>query len=460
MTRALVLAALLGHPALAGAQPAAPPPAAPVAAPPLAAPAAAPPAVVAEPPLAEIKDEKQLAAALAQITQDPSIAVEDPRIRARAQALMIEGVQQLNARAYDQALANFLEAYGTLPSPRILLNIGSTLREMGRAADAANTYQRYINAPGSGVDRSAEVRPLLAQLDAQLTILEVHVSPRASDISIDAGPFLPVGSTLVTRVRAGIHLVRIRHGRKSAEISVNGFEGETKEVAAALPVEVDAAPPPTPPVPVPVPGKRTPPPPTPPPPPPDRVDAWLSTGTSYTSGDPGGNARGVRAGFQGEEILPIVPDYSAYDSGGVLLVPESHIASGLLAMTRIDGRGRGVAGGFGLALSPSDHFEVELAVLRSEQWGAYAGARYRLLTGPIRPYVGVGVPIFAYDDDRVAGDPTRVAYGIRGAGGVELRINGHFSVQADVGFERFYHLSGTSFDASLVVPTLGVVGRL
>ena len=427
MSRALILAALLA-PALASAQSATPSP------PPAPAPTPAPAPPAAAPPLAAIRSDKELAAALASITQDPTIPVNDPKVRAIAQALMIEGVKRLNAKSYDQALANFLDAYGMLPSPRILLDIGSTLRDMGRAADAANTYQRYILDPGTGAERVGEVKQLLIDLDATLTILTVHVFPRGSDISIDGGPFIPVGSTLVTRVRAGIHLVRMRHGNASAELTVNGFAGEDKELAATLPADaaepiaVEPTPPATKPTTTPTtttttPTTITPPPATMPPKPaepPDRVDAWLSTGTGYTSGDPGGNDRRVRDGFQGEEILPIIPQFDEVGGTVVLREPEPEIGSGLLAMTRIDGRGRGVAAGFGVALSGTNHIEIEAAVLRSQEWGAYVGVRYRLMTGAIRPYVGAGMPIFEFDDDRAAGDPTKVSYGARGAAGVEI----------------------------------------
>ena len=131
---------------------------------------------VTEPaPLAQIRDEKQLAEALSAITQDPSIVVDDPTTRALAQALMTEGVKQLQNRSFDQALANFLEAYNRFPSPKILLNVASTLRDMGRLADAANTYQRYLLDPSTGAERVAEVKEILLRLDEQLTILTVRV---------------------------------------------------------------------------------------------------------------------------------------------------------------------------------------------------------------------------------------------------------------------------------------------
>ncbi|MEO7094840.1 MAG: hypothetical protein ABI175_16395, partial [Polyangiales bacterium] len=85
----------------------------------LVAPGFAQPVVAPEPsgPLAQVRDDKQLAETLSAITQDPAIPVNDPATRSLAQALMVEGVKQLQAKAYDQALANFLEAYSKFPSP-------------------------------------------------------------------------------------------------------------------------------------------------------------------------------------------------------------------------------------------------------------------------------------------------------------------------------------------------------
>src|SRR3954471_3164062 len=100
--RSVLIAAVLA-PALASAQPAPPSPPQP------------PPGDT--PPLAQIRDPKQLGDALTAITQDPSIPVDDPKARSLAQALMSEGVKQLQETHFDQALANFLEAYAKFPSP-------------------------------------------------------------------------------------------------------------------------------------------------------------------------------------------------------------------------------------------------------------------------------------------------------------------------------------------------------
>jgi hypothetical protein len=402
-------------------------------------------------PLAQIRDEKQLADALAAITQDPTIPVDEPAIRALAQALMTEGVKQLQARSYDQALANFLDAYSKFPSPKILLNIASTLRDMGRLADAANTYQRYLLDPSTGAERVAEVKEILLSLDEQLTILTVRVAPRGSDISIDGGPFIPVGSSLLTRVRPGIHLVRIRKDAASNELTINGFEGENKEVLAALKVELVGGILPTPP-PAPAPLLIE-----------EHVDGWLITGTQYASENGAGRERRVRSGTAGPEISAIVPRYDSDDDGKLHVHVDStpKITSGVIAVLRIDGEGRGLAAGFGIAVSRAN-LEAEVMLLKSDSTGGYLGMRYRLLTGFLRPYLALGVPGFAYDevDDMGMETSKRLAIGLRVAGGVELRINGHFSVAADLGYEHFFFIDDPLIDTNIFVPTLGVIGRL
>jgi hypothetical protein len=414
---------------------------------------------VTRPAETQAHDEK-LAEALAQITQDPAIHVDDPNARSLAQALMTEGVKQLQAQAYDQALSNFLAAYGQFPSPKILLDIASTLRDMGRLADAANTYTRYLADPATTATRVAEVKQLVIDLDKQLTILTVRVFPRGSEVSIDGGPFVAVGSSLQTRVRPGLHLVRVKHGTAASETTVNGFEGETKEVPVVLQDVVATDKPATPP--------------TGPTPPkqdkllietslPDNVDGWLITGTKYGAESGTSRTRHVRSGDA--EVAPIVPKYETTDSGEVIVhyPGEDHISSGVLGVLRIDGHARGAAGGVGIVYVPMDHVEVEGAVLISNFWGGYLGARYRIFTGVVRPYVAAGMPMFFFTNDKGSVQP---APGIRAAAGVELKINGHLSVQGDLGYEHFFNLEGVVYnkmytlDADLFVPTLGVIGRL
>jgi hypothetical protein len=416
-------------------------------------PAPGPPGPAApEAPLAQIRDDKQVAEVLQSIAQDPAIAVDNPAIRPLAQALLTEGVKQLRARSYDQALANFLEAYARFPSPKILLHVASTLHDMGRLADAANTYQRYLTDPATGSERIAEVKDLLLELDAQLTILTVRVSPHGSDISIDGGPFIPVGSTLVTRVRTGPHLVRIRKDERGGEVTLNGFEGENKEVATAVP----AAPP------APAPDAAAPAAPAGPAAPPERVDGWLITGTQYGTADGNSRARTVRSARDGRDLSAIVPRHEVSERG-TAVIEDDDIGSGVISVLRIDGKGRGFAGGAGLAIARG-RLEFDAMVLKSDVIGGYLGARYRPFLGAFRPYAALGVPGFVFDHDEMLPDGTlettkRLAIGVRAAAGLELTVNGHLSVQGDLGYEHFFFVD-EHFEADVFVPTLGLIGRL
>jgi hypothetical protein len=294
-------------------------------------------------------------------------------------------------------------------------------------------------------------------------VLTIRVFPRGSEVSIDAGPFIPIGATLQTRVRPGIHLVRVRKGDASTELTVNGFEGESKDITATITTDVAAKP--APPTTTPPPPTTTPTPPVPAPPPPEHVDGWLVTGRQYATENASGGERHVLAGFGGPVMRPIVPHYEVEDDGSVTVTPvdDRRIRSGVVGVLRIDGKGRGIAGGLGFAFAPLDSVELELAALKAQDWGAYAGMRVRFLTGWLRPYVGGGVPLWFFTDDTTM--ESAIALGLRGAGGIELKINGHLSVQADVGLEHFFNVKdaivrGKRPDETVFVPTVGVIGRL
>jgi hypothetical protein len=345
----------------------------------------------------------------------------------RSRALLEESARRAQRGEHDQALANQLAAYQASRDPRILLAIAATLRDMHRLADAANTYRRYLAAPGPGAAHSAEIEELLVRLDEQLAIFTI----RGPEISIDGGPFVAAGA-LVTRVEPGLHLVRVRDGGAVRELTVNAFPGELKEVAGG------AAGSPT--------------------------DGWLVTGTLYTAS---GDERRVRTA-SGGELAPVV---AAAEPDGVIQAGEqpgsisevAPIASGVIVQARIDGKGRGFAGGLGLVYTPEPHLELQVAGLKAEAWGAYVGVRYRVLVARLRPYVEAGVPGFVYTED--AGMTSKLGIGLRVAGGLEVRIDRHLSIAADLGYEHFFNVDGSLYmghalEADLFVPTLGLIGRM
>jgi tetratricopeptide (TPR) repeat protein len=323
-----------------------------------------------------------------------------------AQAMVTEGVALLRARKHGAALAKFRAAYARYPSPKILLNIGSTLREMGRLAEAANVYQEYIGDPATAPERLAEVKKILRELDAKLVLLTVAISPAGAEVSIDGRPWQPIGQELVTRVTPGARLVRARSaGFEPAERSVTGGPGESRRVALTLtPVALTPAP-----APGPAPG------PTP--------AAWPAP-SSEASASPALTAARPAA-------------------------PSRHRV-GIAAAARIDGELRGAATSIGLVYGPLPHLELEAAALLADVYGAYAGARVRPFLGAVRPVLSAGAPMFWSDGTRVA---ARIALG------GEVALNDHLLLVAEAGYEHFFNPED-GYRADLFVPLVGLHARL
>jgi hypothetical protein len=88
--------------------------------------------------------------------------------RGEARALFHEGVAELDVGRYAEALACFQRAYVLWDSPKILLNIATTLRALGQNAQAATAYARYLETVAPDDPRRGEVTQALQDVRAQL----------------------------------------------------------------------------------------------------------------------------------------------------------------------------------------------------------------------------------------------------------------------------------------------------
>lgn len=387
----------------------------------------------------------------------PAASPEDAA-KKDAQQLVTDGVALLTAKKYDEALDKFLAAYERFPSPKILLNVGSTLRDMGRLADAANTYERYLEDPSTGAERVGEVKQLLVDLDKKVALLAVQVTPPGADVSIDGGPWTTIGASLSTRVSPGPHLLRARKaGLEDAEVPVNGFEGQRKDVQVTLKLQVaaevstgttsiDARPtahaqpdgkPATPT------GQNT--------------SGWMITGphAGRAHAHQGHSGNGD---VQGEvHVATVGPALDHYDDHVVAsAAPAEPSRFEASLQSRIDGKLRGAALAIGADYDPSPDLQAEVALLLSKDLdgvipGVYGGVRLHFLDGRVRPLVGGGVPIFW------SGGTARI--GVRAGAGAEVLINEHLSVLADLGLEHFFNPQ-SRYEATVFVPIVGVHGRM
>lgn len=255
-----------------------------------------------------------------------------------ARALLQSGLRLLEVGDYLGALAVFKDAYRRFPSAKLLLNIGTTQRLLDRKADAANSYQRYLESTDADPSRRAEVSAALAELDATVGRLEITVAPADAEVRVTDAWIAGTAAELM-RVEPGEWRVEVRRVGFRPDVRTGTVQrGET----AQLEVTLEELPP----------ERRV-----------ERPRARLGAlATAHIAVAPKlGSAWLVGATFDVTPRLGV--------DAAVLLGP------GLIS----DG----------------------MATIAPPAYGGYLGASFRLSTRSLRPRIGVGLPVFVSDGARV-----------------------------------------------------------
>jgi hypothetical protein len=282
------------------------------------------------------------ALALAQPAPAPAPAPAGDKVDAKA--LMASGLKLYAAKDYLGALAVFKEAYDRFPSSKILLNIGTTLKALGRDAEAANTYQRFLDAADADVSKKGAVDKELAELDGRLATVEIKAS--LADAELQIGDEQPHPASELTKYRVAPGKVTV-HVHKTHfqpyEKTLDLVAGQT----TSLSVDLVAAP-------------------------------EVTPVTQVGSATPAGN--GIHA------ALPPAASPSKL---------------GAIAVAHIDFKYKGGAGVVGATMQVATGLQAEVAGIFGPSWGAYVGARYALLTGSLHPTLAAGVPLFVSSGARI-----------------------------------------------------------
>ncbi len=341
-----------------------------------------------------------LLAILATAVLAPPVAFAQPaadKTKTDAKALMASGLKLFQAKDYLGALAVFRNAYAKFPSPKILLNIATTLKQLDRNAEAANTYQRYLDAPDADPTKRADVTKVLVELDAKVGLLEIALRPDDAEIQL-AGEDEWHTATEAThfRVAPGKFVLRARRdNHQSGELRGEVAAGKRASLSLTLapvvetPVATTVVKP-----------------------------AGATGGGGVVDGD--GSSPGLRERF------------------------------GAYALAHIDIANSGGAARVGATFEIIPRLQAELGALIGPSSGAYVGARYGFLPGRFRPVVAVGAPIFFEDGARVA---------IRGAAGLEVVLSSHISIVVEAGVERVLN-PGMNYVETVFIPAIGAAGRL
>ena len=340
-----------------------------------------------------------LLALLLGFTLLPAPAWASDKDKNDARVLSEEGDKLARAGNHEEALQRFRYAYERFPSVKVLLDIANVLKALGRNAEAANAYQRYLRNPKSDPDKRVEVEQLLAALDFKVGKLRIELADLELRVRLDGKLESEPGQWLAVRVEPGTHtILGEKEGSPLVTINVAIGAAESRTVRLGKPgvpgtVSVAAVLPPA------APGPGTPPP----------------------------------------DEAPRAP--RSLSHAGQL---------GLFTRADIEGQGRGVLGAFGVTYGIGDHLEVHAAALMGREKGVEAGITGLLFSGPIKLRLAFGVPIFIHEG---------TFPGFRPGVGVSwdpLRHLGLFAEAAGVLFPKV----PLGYDNAVFLPALGVQGRL
>lgn len=349
-----------------------------------------------------------------------------------AKRLMQTGVKLLEQKDYLAALSVFKDAYRRFPSSKILLNIGTTLKLLDRKAEAATTYQRYLDAPDADSAKRTEVNDVITDLDKSLGHVSVTLDPPDAEIQ--------VGEDWIK----GSRILHLDPGPATIHVRKTGFDAVDRQVTTTAGQELAVA------IQLSKPGAVV-----MPPPPPKQTPLPVGKSFDKTPQAPHNEARVTSETTLGtpEQYAPDVraprSRIGAFAMGHVSVYPA--IGSAVLVGPTFDATPRltidaAVILGPGLVAGMTTY-----TVNQPPSFGAYAGGNYALSGGPARPRVSLGVPMF------ISGSPLRI--GVRAAGGVEYVASRHLSLIAELGVEVMFNGERDITDPA-VVPALAVAGRL
>ncbi len=163
-----------------------------------------------------------------------SSAAADPA----SEALFKEGKAKYEAGEYVAALENFRQAYARTRSPAAMLSIGTTLKALGRFAEAADAYEAYLADPGANPAKKAETQKALLESLKSVATLKIDAETNAN-VTVDAREVK--GSV---RVDPGAHVVIADDGSgnpMTTQITVKAGEERT----VSLRRKADGSPPAT-----------------------------------------------------------------------------------------------------------------------------------------------------------------------------------------------------------------------
>lgn len=150
-----------------------------------------------------------------------------------AAKLYEHGVHAAEKEDYVSALEAFEKAYATQPTYQVLYNIALAYAALNRPALAVEHFERYLSEGGSGIEsnRVSAVRELIAEQKRLYGVIELHVRPVPSKVSVDGKE---VGEGTL-QVAPGMHLIRFElSGYETSEVRAVVLGGDKVDIVETL----------------------------------------------------------------------------------------------------------------------------------------------------------------------------------------------------------------------------------
>jgi tetratricopeptide (TPR) repeat protein len=175
-----------------------------------------------------------LLALLAQAsTSSPAGPTED---KAKAKALLREGLTLNQRGEHAQALEKFEAAYAAYPSPKLWFNIGQVQLDLGQPAEAMAAFEKFLAfVPDAQPEDKRVAKAAVAQLGKKLGRLQVKCETPGAEVVVDGKSQgkLPLAQPIWAA--AGNHQVTITHeGFAPATETVEMTAGTTALVVLRL----------------------------------------------------------------------------------------------------------------------------------------------------------------------------------------------------------------------------------
>lgn len=272
----------------------------------------------------------------------PGAHAEAPRSEATREAeareLFKQGNRLIEQARYVDALDKFEAAYSAWQNPKIQLNIATTLRTLGRHAEALRTYREYLGSGAPSGERRAEVEAIIAGLEARVAHLTLALGPEVQRVTLD--------------------------GR---ELSLDRLDA-----TAALAVD---------------PGRHA-------------LLAETAAGPQLTTFDLGAGERQRIALPAPEASAPAKPsplEADAPEDAGAVHGPRR---VGVVTRLDVDGEARGVVGALGLSVPLGARLVASAGGLLGAHAGGWVGLEVLLLDGALTPTLGASAPFFFVEGAR------------------------------------------------------------